>query len=64
MADAGLKIVTPLHAIVPSLPVHGVLSLSAIVSKDLYKKTQAWKTAHVRKNPEHTVGWAFLVQRL
>ncbi len=60
---ASLMIATPLHPLVPSLPIHGPLSLTAVISPKLYKASQNWKIRYAKENPEHSVGWHFLAQR-
>lgn len=62
MKAAGLQIVTELYPIVPSLPVNGLITLSAIISPRLYQRLQGWKHNFTQKQPKHSIGWYFLVK--
>lgn len=64
MKMAGLKIVTQLHPIVPSLPINGLISLTAVFSPQLYRFLQNWKHGFVQKYPKHSIGWYFMVEPL
>lgn len=64
MTQAGLKIVTELHPIVPSLPINGIIALTAPFSPRLYRYLQQWKHHFTQKHPQHSVGWYFLVKPL
>lgn len=62
MAAAGLKIVTDLHPIVPSLPVNGAIAVTAILSPKPYRRLQQWKHHFTQTHPQHSIGWYFLVK--
>ncbi|OIN85856.1 MAG: hypothetical protein AUJ12_07930 [Alphaproteobacteria bacterium CG1_02_46_17] len=62
LASAGLKVTGELYPIVPSLPVNGLIALSAVISPRLYRYFQRWKHRFVEKRPEHSVGWYFLTE--
>lgn len=59
LAEAGLEIVSPFQTIIPSFPWNGLLALSAVISPGVYRKTQDWKFAYVKKHPEESIGWFF-----
>lgn len=62
LANAGLKVTGDLHPIVPSLPVNGLIAMSAVISPRLYRYFQHWKHKFVEKHPKHSVGWYFLTR--
>ena len=57
---SGLEICSPLNPIVPSLPINGMIALTAAFSPKLYKNLQNWKVRYAAKNPKHSVGWVLL----
>jgi SAM-dependent methyltransferase len=61
---SGLKIITPFDVIVPSLPIHGLLCLLSLLGPRPYLAGQNFKRRFVRDNPEHTIGWIFLAQKI
>ncbi len=62
MEMAGLKIASPLYPIVPSLPLNGIIALTAVISPRLYRFLQNWKHQFAQKHPEHSIGWYFTVK--
>ncbi len=62
LSQAGLEIITDLEPIIPSLPINGLVALSAALSPALYRRLQQWKRAWVHKNPDETIGWVFCVR--
>ena len=53
-----------MHSIVPSFPFDGLLSLTAIISPNLYRVSQKIKRYLVNKNYIDTIGWIFEVKKL
>ena len=64
MQAAGFKIEGKLHPIVPSLPVNGVIAMTAVASPKVYRYLQKWKHGFTEKHPEHSIGWYFIVKPL
>ena len=64
MARAGFEITTDLHPIVPSLPVNGLIALTAPLSPKLYQHLQNWKHDFTIARPQHSIGWYFLAAPL
>ncbi len=60
---AGLVISSKMSPIVPSLPIDGFLSLTAIISPNFYRFTQKIKRLLVEKNILDTIGWIFEVKK-
>lgn len=63
LKQASLVITTPLHTVIPSLPINGVFSLTAIINKRIYQALQKWKLNYAAAHPHHSVGWYFLAER-
>ncbi len=61
---AGLEIVTPMEVIVPSLPIHGVLSMLCLIGPKPYLAGQRFKRYFVSKHPQHTIGWIFIAKKI
>lgn len=64
MKMAGLKIVSQLYPIVPSLPINGLIALTAVLSPRFYRFLQNWKHDFAQKHPKHSIGWYFMVEPL
>lgn len=62
MSAAGFKIEGVLNPIVPSLPVNGVIAITAVFSPKAYQHLQKWKHNFTKKHPRHSIGWYFLVK--
>ncbi len=63
LEKSGLIITSNMHSIVPSFPFDGLLSLTAIISPNLYRLTQKIKRYLVKKNYIDTIGWIFEVKK-
>jgi SAM-dependent methyltransferase len=64
MKMAGLEIVSQLYPIVPSLPINGLIALTAVLSPRFYRFLQNWKHDFAQKHPKHSIGWYFMVEPL
>ena len=64
LEKSGLIITSKMHSIVPSFPFDGLLSLTAIISPNLYRISQKIKRYLVKKNYIDTIGWIFEVKKL
>ena len=64
LEKSGLFITSNMHSIVPSFPFDGLLSLTAIISPNLYRLTQKIKRYLVKKNYIDTIGWIFEVKKV
>ena len=64
LEKSGLIITSNMHSIVPSFPFDGLLSLTAIISPNLYRLSQKIKRYLVKKNYIDTIGWIFEVKKV